>query len=174
MPASVRYRLDPLEEGVLLVARSAKGLVRVAFGFAPASLGAALRGCDARPDRGDRLLAAAAERIRSWFDDPATPLDDLPLDPPGTPFQLRVWAELRRLRAGEVVSYGALAARIGRPRAARAVGAACRANPLLFVIPCHRVVGSRDLGGFGRLGLAFKRRLLAREGVTFAAPPSPL
>lgn len=90
-----------------------------------------------------------------------------PFDISGTPFQHAVWDALCQIPAGTVWTYGELAAHLGRPRAFRAVGSACGANPVPFLIPCHRVVGSHGgLGGFG-LGLEVKRALLAREGVRY-------
>ncbi len=83
-----------------------------------------------------------------------------------TPFERRVYRELRKVPFGEVVTYGELAARAGAPRGARAVGRALGRNPLPIFIPCHRVVAARGrLGGFGA-GLAWKRRLLTHEGWT--------
>jgi len=87
---------------------------------------------------------------------------DLPLDPVGTQFQHMAWAQLRRIPFGETQTYGGQAAAIGRPRAARAVGAANGRNPLSIVVPCHRVVGTRGLTGFAG-GLDRKRFLLALE-----------
>jgi len=88
---------------------------------------------------------------------------DLPLSPDGTPFQLSVWRELKRIPYGEVISYGELARRIGKPKASRAVGAANGANPIPIVVPCHRVIGSNgSLTGFGG-GLPIKEKLLALE-----------
>jgi methylated-DNA-[protein]-cysteine S-methyltransferase len=82
----------------------------------------------------------------------------------GTEFQRAVWAELLRVPYGETRTYGEVAAAVGRPRAARAVGAACGANPLPIVIPCHRIVGgSGSLVGFGG-GVEMKEKLLALEG----------
>jgi O-6-methylguanine DNA methyltransferase len=82
-----------------------------------------------------------------------------------TAFQQAVWAELRKLRCGETVSYGELAERLGIPGGARAVGNACGANPIPLLIPCHRVLAANGaLGGFSG-GLDWKRRLLLREGV---------
>lgn len=92
----------------------------------------------------------------------------VPLDPNGTPFEARVWAALLEIPYGEIVTYGELARRIGQPNATRAVAGACGRNPLPIVIPCHRVVASDGLGGFGG-GLPLKRRLLALEGAT--TPP---
>ena len=91
---------------------------------------------------------------------------DVPLDYSlGTPFQQQVWRELRRVPWGEAISYGELAARIGNPKASRAVGSANGKNPLAPVVPCHRVIQSGGaLGGYGG-GLEMKRRLLALEGV---------
>ncbi len=82
----------------------------------------------------------------------------------GTPFQRRVWEELRTIPRGSTVSYGDLAARLGRPGAARAVGSAVARNPISIVVPCHRVVGSNGaLTGYAG-GVDRKRTLLALEG----------
>jgi len=77
-------------------------------------------------------------------------------------FRRRVWDEMRKIPFGKTVTYQELAARVGHPRAARAVGSACAANQLLLVVPCHRVVARQGLGGFA-LGLEWKKRLLALE-----------
>lgn len=82
--------------------------------------------------------------------------------PAGTPFQIRVWDALQTIPYGQTVTYGQLAREIGAPDACRAVGGAVGKNPLLILIPCHRVVASNGLGGF-REGLDCKRRLLALE-----------
>ena len=90
---------------------------------------------------------------------------DLPLSPQGTQFQRRVWEELCRIGWGCARSYGEVARAVGSPRGARAVGMACNRNPLLIVVPCHRVVGADgSLVGFGG-GLELKRRLLELERV---------
>ncbi len=86
----------------------------------------------------------------------------LPLDLRGTPFQQQVWQELLRIPYGETRSYGEVACAIGKPLCFRAVGGANGANPVALVVPCHRVVASHGLGGYGG-GLALKRRLLALE-----------
>lgn len=81
----------------------------------------------------------------------------------GTTFQRSAWAEIARIPYGERMTYGQLASRIGRPRSARAVGTACAANPVLFLVPCHRVLGGNgSLGGFSG-GTELKRRLLELE-----------
>ena len=85
------------------------------------------------------------------------------LNPPGTAFQQAVWRCLQEIHYGTTASYGEIARRAGRPGAARAVGAACGANPIALAIPCHRVVGAGGaLTGFGG-GLALKERLLRLE-----------
>lgn len=92
------------------------------------------------------LLHEAANQLARYFTDPDWRFD-LPLDEHGTPFQRRLWAELRGIPRGETRSYGTLAAQLDS--GPRAVGGACRANPLVIVTPCHRVVAARGgLGGF--------------------------
>jgi len=82
----------------------------------------------------------------------------------GTEFQRRVWDALRRIPSGQTKSYAQVAQSIGRPKAMRAVGQACGANPIPVVIPCHRVLAAGGkLGGFSS-GLDWKRKLLTREG----------
>ncbi|MFB7511663.1 methylated-DNA--[protein]-cysteine S-methyltransferase [Streptomyces sp. NPDC056144] len=100
---------------------------------------------------------------------------DLPLHLVGTPFQLRVWEELRRIPYGETRTYGELAEALGNPAASRAVGLANGKNPVSIVVPCHRVIGSGgSLTGYGG-GLARKQRLLAFEaGEAGAAEPDAL
>lgn len=108
------------------------------------------------------VLDRAEEQLTEYFQGNRRAFD-LPLAPAGTPFQLAVWAALRAIPYGETRTYGEVAAAVGRPRAARAVGGACHANPLLIVTPCHRVVGSGGaLTGFA-CGLTVKERLLALE-----------
>lgn len=88
-----------------------------------------------------------------------------PLDLAGTEFQKSVWRALRKISPGKTKSYGEIARAIGKPKAVRAVGGACGANPVPVLIPCHRVLAAnRKLGGFSG-GLDWKRLLLAREGI---------
>lgn len=88
----------------------------------------------------------------------------------GTEFQQAVWRELRRISPGKTRSYGEVAQAIGKPKAVRAVGGACGANPIPVLVPCHRVLAAHGkIGGFGG-GLDWKRRLLAREGVELETP----
>jgi methylated-DNA-[protein]-cysteine S-methyltransferase len=88
---------------------------------------------------------------------------DMPLDPAGTEFQKRVWQALLRIPMGALSTYGEIARQLGRPDAARAVGAAVGRNPITIIVPCHRVVGSDgSLTGYAA-GLPRKRALLALE-----------
>jgi methylated-DNA-[protein]-cysteine S-methyltransferase len=87
----------------------------------------------------------------------------VPVAADGTAFQRAVWGELIKIPYGTRRTYGELAARLGRPRGARAVGAACGANPVPILVPCHRVVGAEGaLGGFGA-GISVKQKLLDIE-----------
>ena len=114
------------------------------------------------------LLDAAVTQIREYFTGTRTAFD-LPLDLGGTPFQQKVWRELGSIPFGTTISYGEQARRIGRPQAARAVGAANGRNPVPVVLPCHRVIGSSGaLTGFGG-GLDTKRTLLRHEAEVLAA-----
>ncbi len=81
----------------------------------------------------------------------------------GTAFQHAVWRTMTKIPGGKTLSYGDLARRIGNPRAARAVGTACGANPVPLLVPCHRIVAANGLGGFSS-GLKIKKALLKREG----------
>jgi methylated-DNA-[protein]-cysteine S-methyltransferase len=105
------------------------------------------------------------EALRAYFSGAdLKALDRIPVAANGTPFQREVWAALRDIPVGETVSYGALARRIERPAAVRAVGLANGANPIGVVVPCHRVIGSDgSLTGYGG-GLERKRWLLRHEG----------
>lgn len=87
----------------------------------------------------------------------------LELAPQGTMFQKRVWAALAKIPYGRVVTYGQIAAAIGQPTAVRAAASAVGKNPLPIVLPCHRVVAAKGLGGFA-WGLSAKRTLLETEG----------
>jgi len=108
------------------------------------------------------LLREAAKQLDEYFIGECRSFD-LPLRPAGTPFQTAVWQGLLGIPYGETVSYGQLAALIGRPGAARAVGGANRVNPLPVFIPCHRVIAAdRKLGGFS-CGLWRKEFLLKLE-----------
>jgi methylated-DNA-[protein]-cysteine S-methyltransferase len=113
--------------------------------------------------KAEKILRQALTQLESYclgkLDEFSCPLD---LEGRGAPFEAKVWRALRSIPYGTTRSYGEVARALGRPRAARAVGRACGTNPIPVIIPCHRVVGSSGLGGFG-CGLPMKRRLLAVE-----------
>jgi methylated-DNA-[protein]-cysteine S-methyltransferase len=113
--------------------------------------------------------SAARAALEAYFAGDLAALDDLEVETAGTPFQRAVWAALRSIPAGHTLSYGALAARIGKPSAVRAVGLANGSNPIGVVVPCHRVIGANGaLTGYGG-GLPRKRWLLEHEGARLPA-----
>jgi methylated-DNA-[protein]-cysteine S-methyltransferase len=119
---------------------------------------------------GDRPVIESREslgikrRVEAYFEGELTSVDEIAVCTEGTPFQKRVWGELRSIAAGTTLSYGELAKRIGRPGASRAVGSANGSNPIAIVVPCHRVIGSNGaLTGYGG-GMERKRWLLQHEG----------
>jgi AraC family transcriptional regulator, regulatory protein of adaptative response / methylated-DNA-[protein]-cysteine methyltransferase len=164
MRGEIRFSITECSLGYLLIARSNRGLCASLLGDDASSL---------RQDLERRFPKSALLEVRV-SDDPllqrAVALvesdgtdAELPLDLQGTPFQLRVWRALREVGPGYTTTYAGIAARIGAPRAVRAVAQACAANPLAVAIPCHRVVGSNgELSGY-RWGVERKRALLARE-----------
>jgi AraC family transcriptional regulator of adaptative response/methylated-DNA-[protein]-cysteine methyltransferase len=148
----------------VLVATSDRGVVAVLLGDADAALRAELVARFARADCMPaaaplrRAMAAVVRCVDGQGRDPG-----LPLDLRGTAFQQRLWALLGTIPAGTTVSYQDLATRLSMPAGARAVAAACAANPVAVLVPCHRVVrADGGLAGY-RWGLDRKRALLARE-----------
>lgn len=117
-----------------------------------------------RVERGqDPVLDDAAEQLSAFLAGERADFD-VPLNPAGTQKQKLVWEILRTIPAGQVTSYGAIAAGIGKPKAAQSVGQAVGHNPLSIIVPCHRVVGSDGaLTGYAG-GLQRKRFLLDLEG----------
>ncbi len=149
--------------GPILVLATERGILQIHFGDRESELLERLATAWPRvaEDPGDRLqlwLGEIVNRIDSPGKQALTPLDVR-----GTPFQRRVWDELLATHLGETLTYVALAERIGKPTAVRAVANACAANELAVVIPCHRVL--RTDGGLGgyRWGMERKRQLLERE-----------
>jgi methylated-DNA-[protein]-cysteine S-methyltransferase len=110
------------------------------------------------------VLKETASQLDEYFAGERTDFD-VRMELDGTDFQREVWAELTRIPYGETISYGELARRVGRPSAPRAVGQANGRNPIPVIVPCHRVLASNGIGGYGG-GLKVKRQLLAVEGVT--------
>jgi methylated-DNA-[protein]-cysteine S-methyltransferase len=112
-------------------------------------------------------LSAALQQLREYFAGKRR-VFDVPVEPAGTEFQRRVWQAIAAIPFGETVSYSDIAADLGSPNLARAVGAANGANPIPIIIPCHRVIGSDgSLTGYGG-GLRMKVWLLRHEGVLLA------
>lgn len=112
--------------------------------------------------QGGPINRKAEKQIRSFLDDRLKKFS-LPLDVQATPFHRQVLKRVARIPYGKTMSYGEIAAALGNPRAARAVGTANARNNLPLVVPCHRVVGTNGLGGYGG-GLSVKKKLLKMEG----------
>ena len=150
--------------GWVQVAATAKGICAIDLADSPHALRESLR---ARfPKAGlvedDPAFRVLLSQVLSFLESPQDGLD-LPLDVQGTAFQRRVWLALREIPTGSTASYGDIAARIGHPKAARAVARACASNPIAVAIPCHRVVRSDgELGGY-RWGPERKARLQEQE-----------
>jgi methylated-DNA-[protein]-cysteine S-methyltransferase len=107
------------------------------------------------------------DRLDAYFAGELHAIDDIAVETAGTPFQRQAWAALRLIPAGQTVSYGMQATRIGLPAAVRAVGLANGANPVGLIVPCHRVIGANgSLTGYGG-GIERKRWLLRHEGARF-------
>ena len=109
------------------------------------------------------VLEETAGQLGEYFAGDRTAFD-VPIELAGTEFQRQVWAELSLIPYGERISYGELARRVGRPKGPRAVGQANGRNPVPIIVPCHRVLASAGIGGYGG-GLPVKRALLALEGI---------
>jgi methylated-DNA-[protein]-cysteine S-methyltransferase len=107
------------------------------------------------------------ESLNAYFAGDFSALDSIAVETGGTPFQRKLWMALRTIPSGQTSTYGALAQKIGAPKAVRAVGTANGANPISIVLPCHRVIGSdQRITGYGG-GLDRKRWLLTHEGAAF-------
>jgi AraC family transcriptional regulator of adaptative response/methylated-DNA-[protein]-cysteine methyltransferase len=160
----IRFAVGECALGGILVASTGRGVCAILMGDDPDALVKDLQ------DRFPRATLVGADReyervvaaVVGLVESPELGLA-LPLDVRGTAFQQRVWDALRKIPAGKTTSYAELAARIGAPKAVRAVAGACAANPIAVAIPCHRVV--RTDGGLSgyRWGIERKRKLLARE-----------
>lgn len=119
--------------------------------------------------REGRVAAKIREALDAYFGGDLGAIDTIETASRGTDFQNRVWAALRDIPAGTTESYGALAARIGLPKAVRAVGLANGSNPIGIVVPCHRVIGANGtLTGYGG-GIERKQWLLRHERAAFCA-----
>jgi methylated-DNA-[protein]-cysteine S-methyltransferase len=147
--------------GPLKLSFTDRGLTALEFAGEGPSLAP---GPAAPPSHLQPFVEAVKLELTAYFNGSPTDFTGLTLDPQGTPFQLRVWQELRRIPRGQTISYGELARRVGSPKASRAVGQANAVNPIPLVIPCHRVIAADgSLGGYSS-GLDRKRWLLNHEG----------
>jgi len=163
----IGFALGECSYGTLLVASTERGVCAVTLGDEREALEAALAAeyplADIAPadDRGHELCG----RVVRLAERPREPGDQIPLDVAASAFQWRVWRALQRIPVGERRSYTQVAASIGAPRSARAVAAACAANPAALVIPCHRVVRSDgSLAGY-RWGVGRKAAILESEAL---------
>jgi methylated-DNA-[protein]-cysteine S-methyltransferase len=151
--------------GPLSVLAHGEALVGAGFTGDPGELRARLRRSLLQLPLAPAELPWLVKPLRDYFDGDLTALDGLPVHQPATGSRERLWAQMRAVRPGTTISYTDLAVRAGLPRtAARAAGAACAANLIAPVVPCHRVLRSDgSLGGY-YYGLACKRWLLRHEG----------
>jgi methylated-DNA-[protein]-cysteine S-methyltransferase len=168
--ATNRWAIGETPLGWIAVQQNIHGVLRVRMGFPhQRDLIAALPDQALWSSEPDSLVARLREYLAGARDD----FLDVPIAATwSTPFQRDVVAALRRVPYGQATSYGELAARVGRPQAARAVGHVMATNPVPFLVPCHRVLGAGGaLGGFSApTGVALKRKLLELES---AVPGSP-
>jgi AraC family transcriptional regulator, regulatory protein of adaptative response / methylated-DNA-[protein]-cysteine methyltransferase len=153
----------PIEtrEGRFMAHYSMQGLAALCFPESATAVSRKAQEVPAQIEQWHRLTSKALMQVL----DGGKPAELPPMDlSAGTPFQREVWYALRRIGPGETRSYGEVAQAIGRPKALRAVGGACGANPIPVLIPCHRVLAANSrIGGFSG-GLDWKRKLLANEG----------
>jgi AraC family transcriptional regulator of adaptative response/methylated-DNA-[protein]-cysteine methyltransferase len=165
--ATITFTVTDSPLGTLLIAVTERGLCKVDLADDAITAEWALTNefHQAEIRRDDDALAPIVAEVLARVDG-HKPARELPLDVRGTAFQRRVWEELQQIPLGETRTYGEIAAAIDAPRASRAVGSACGANPVPVVVPCHRVVpASGGIGNYG-LGPRRKQRLLEHEGAT--------
>jgi O-6-methylguanine DNA methyltransferase len=164
----VRLRRIDTPVGPMTLGATDEALVLCDFSgrpMMPAQLAAVRRRFGPTIEGDSPILDRAEAQLREYLAGTRRAFD-LPLELPGSAFQERVWAELRRIPYGETIAYRELAARVDAPRAQRAVGRANGSNRLAVIVPCHRVVAtSGGLGGYGG-GLDAKRFLLDLERTT--------
>ena len=165
VPDEINYGIGAFSLGLVLVARSSRGICAVLLGDDAAAL---LRDLRVRFPNASLVDGAAGiepvvSKVAEMIDVPGGGLDE-PLDMRGSEFQQRVWHALRAIPAGSTASYADIARRLGLPNGARAVAGACAANPLAVIVPCHRVVTSDGRISGYRWGVERKRRLLEKEG----------
>ena len=161
---NIGYAIVDSPLGRLLVGATDAGVSSVCLGGSDAELERTLRAeyPAAHIERGGAHLTRYVEAIVEYLEGQRPHLD-LPVDIQATAFRRRVWEALREIPVGQTRTYGEIAAAIGEPKAARAVGQACGANPVALVIPCHRVVRNDGKSGGYRWGSKRKQKLLDQE-----------
>jgi len=168
-PEGLSFDRIPTPAGEALVMWDAAGALRVFDwdGYEPRMQRLLARHYGPVTPKTDRAPAALRASLSAYFDGDHASIDAIKVATGGTVFQRTVWAALRDIPAGQTESYGQLAARIGLPKAVRAVGLANGANPVGLIVPCHRVIGANGaLTGYGG-GIERKRWLLNHEGAAF-------
>lgn len=160
----INYTIADSRLGKLMVAATEKGICAVSFGDGAAELGYELKkefpAADIEKD--EEILKNSVNAILRNLEGEQNLLN-LPLDVLASAFQMRVWAELRKIPYGETRSYGQIAEKLGNPQAVRAVARACATNPVALITPCHRVIAAGGkLSGY-RWGVERKQQLLTRE-----------
>lgn len=161
---SVHFATAQTALGTVLVAATAKGICKIAFGDDSQTLLAALKHelSEAKLIEDNARIAPFVEQIEAYLHGSREQFD-LPLDISATGFQQRVWDALRQIPYGETRSYSEIAETLGAPRAVRAVANACGSNPVALAIPCHRVVQKGGAVSGYRWGIARKVALLSTE-----------
>lgn len=153
--SSVSHKIYKTPIGLITIAENGTAITHIHFGEPDD-----LQSCGT--DRSTQLLEMAFTQLSEYFSGSRT-VFDLPLCPAGTEFQQKVWRALQEVPYGETRTYGEIAARVGSPKASRAVGMANHHNPIAIVIPCHRIIGKNGtLTGYAG-GLSIKQTLLQLE-----------
>ena len=169
MATSSTFRLDRLNTpiGIALLVTDDDGMLRALDweDYEPRMRELLRLQCSAVELKDARAPASVKTALSAYFKGDLDRLGEIAWRVGGTPFQRKVWNALPKIRAGSTLSYGALAAKLGAPRAMRAVGHANGSNPISVVVPCHRLIGANgSLVKYGG-GLDRKRWLLRHEGV---------
>jgi methylated-DNA-[protein]-cysteine S-methyltransferase len=162
--SSIQYTTFQTDLGTMLIAKDGKGLVRLTLlEKLPKEEHSKYLTTTQTPQS---VFEKEIKAIQLFLKGDKKALNNCPwkLGQVGTEFQKSVWNAMKKIPAGTTLTYGELAQQIGRPKSARAVGNACRANPILLLTPCHRVVAQSQLGGYGELGLSTKQLFLRIEG----------
>lgn len=153
----MNYFVYAMPPGRLTITANDAGITRIDFGDVPPATPDAVR-------RPSAITNTAATQLQEYFAGKRR-VFNVPLDPCGTPFQLKVWNELKKIPYAQTRTYGEIAEAVGSPKGFRAVGMANNKNPLPIIVPCHRVIGADNrLVGYAG-GIKIKRYLLELEGV---------